>query len=159
MNTKIDYIIYTDGGCRVNPNGPGGYAAVIINKLNTPIYITGYEPSTTNQRMELKAVITGLRLIEHSSNIRVYSDSAYIVNCFKEKWYEKWEKNKWINSKKEPVANIDLWYILLKLVRFHKNVEFIKVKGHSNDIINNKCDQLATDIVDFVDQLKKYNID
>jgi len=155
MNTETDYIVYTDGGCRINPDGPGGYAAVIINKQNRPIYITGYEPSTTNQRMELKAVITGLRMIERSSNIKVYSDSAYIINCFNQKWYEKWEKNKWINSKKEPVANIDLWIILLKLVRFHKNVEFIKVKGHSDNLINNKCDQLATDIVNFVDELNK----
>ena len=154
MNNNIEYIIYTDGGCRVNPNGPGGYAAVII-KDNIPIYITGYETNTTNQRMELKAVITGLKFIERASNIRVYSDSAYVVNCFKDKWYINWEKNNWKNSKKEEVANIDLWKLLIELVKFHNSVEFIKVKGHSDNLINNKCDQLATDIVDFVNELNQ----
>ena len=148
------YIVYTDGGCRVNPKGPGGYAAVII-KDTIPLYITGFEPSTTNQRMELKAAIAALKMIERSSYVKLYSDSAYMVNCFKEKWYVSWEKNKWLNSKREPVANIDLWKSLLKLVRFHKDVEFIKVKGHSDNLINNKCDQLATDIVDFKETLDK----
>ena len=147
-NNNDIYIVYTDGGCSSNPGGRGGYAAVIIKDM-MPVYITGYEDKTTNQRMELKAVIAGLKLIERPSTIKVYSDSAYVVNCFKSKWYESWEKNGWKNSKKEEVANIQLWKILLSLVRFHKSVEFFKVKGHDTDIINNKCDQLATDIMNF----------
>lgn len=155
MKTNDDlYIIYTDGGCKVNPNGPGGYAAVII-KDTIPIYITGFEPFTTNQRMELKAAIAGLKMIDKPSVIKLYSDSAYMVNCFKDKWYINWEKNNWKNSKREPVANIDLWQLLLELVKFHNSVEFIKVKGHSTDIINNKCDQLAGDIVNFRNELMK----
>ena len=152
QNNDNIYIVYTDGGCSKNPGGRGGYAAVII-KDHIPIYITGYEDNTTNQRMELKAVIAGLKLIEHPSVIKVYSDSAYVVNCFKDKWYKSWEKNNWKNSKNEEVANKQLWMLLLKLVRFHKDVEFFKVKGHSTDIINNKCDQLAGDIVDFKKKL------
>lgn len=149
---KDIYTVYTDGGCRVNPRGPGGYAAVIIRD-QIPMYITGFEPSTTNQRMELKAAIVALRFIERPSIITLYSDSAYMVNCFRDKWYVNWEKNGWKNSKGVAVSNIDLWKHLLQLVRFHKSVEFVKVKGHSDNIINNKCDQLATDIVDFVDEL------
>ena len=153
MENKNDiYIVYTDGGCSSNPGGRGGYAAVVI-KDKMPVYITGYEDCTTNQRMEIKAVIAGLKLIERPSIIKVYSDSAYVVNCFRSKWYETWKKNGWKNSKKEEVANIQLWKILLDLVDFHTSVEFFKVKGHSDDIINEKCDQLATDIVDFKKKL------
>lgn len=147
-----NYIIYTDGGCSSNPGGRGGYASVIL-KDTIPLYLVGYEDNTTNQRMELKAVIIGLKFIERPSNIKIYSDSAYVVNCFKSKWYESWEKNGWINSKKEPVANMELWKLLLELVRFHNKVEFIKVKGHSDDYVNEKCDQLATDIVAFKKEL------
>jgi len=153
MDEKIEnYIVYTDGGCDSNPGGHGGYAAIIL-KDDTPIFITGYEDKTTNQRMELKAVILGLKFIERPSNIKVYSDSAYVVNCFKDKWYVKWENNNWVNSKNEPVANIQLWKLLLQLVRFHNTVEFIKVKGHSDNIFNNKCDAMATDIVAFKKEL------
>lgn len=147
-----NYIIYTDGGCTENPGGEGGYSAIILSNGN-PIFITGYESKTTNQRMELKAAILGLKFIERPSNIKLYSDSAYLCNCFISKWYESWEKNDWKNSKKESVANKDLWELLLKLVRFHKSVEFKKVKGHSDNIINNKCDEMATDIVRFKHQL------
>lgn len=147
-----NYIIYTDGGCDQNPGGNGGYAAVII-KDGIPVYITGYESDTTNQRMELKAVILGLKFIEKPSNIKIFSDSAYVVNCFAERWFDKWIKNKWTNSKKEPVANQDLWETLLKLVDFHNKVEFVKVKGHAGILVNEKCDQLATDIVNFKKEL------
>jgi len=148
------YIVYTDGGCDSNPGGRGGYAAIIL-KDTIPMFVTGYENNTTNQRMELKAAIIGLKFIGRPSEIKLFSDSAYVCNCFQSKWYEAWEKNGWKNAKKEPVANKELWEILIKLVKFHESVEFIKVKGHANDLLNNKCDENATDIVRFKRELDK----
>ena len=153
MSSNDIITIYTDGSCLSNPGGKGGYAAIII-KDAIPRFVAGYDDNTTNQSMELKAVIAGLKIISVPSNIVVYSDSAYVVNCFRYKWYEKWEVNGWKNSKKEDVANIGLWTLLLQLVRYHNNVEFRKVKGHSGNIFNEKCDQLAKDIILF-----KTNID
>lgn len=144
----MTYTIYTDGGCRGNPGGRGAYSAIIFSN-ETPIFITGYESNTTNQRMELKAAILGLKFVEHRSDIKLYSDSAYLCNCFKDKWYIGWLKNDWKNSKGEKVANRDLWETILKLVAFHSSVEFIKVKGHSSNIYNNKCDEMVNDIMDF----------
>jgi ribonuclease HI len=92
--------------------------------------------------MELKSVIEGLKATPISSEIDLYSDSAYVVNCFKDKWYTKWRKNGWINSAKKPVENKDLWEILLQLVEA-RNVTFCKVKGHADNKWNNRCDQLA----------------
>lgn len=120
---------------------------------SSPIYITGFEENTTNQRMELKAAILGLQMIKTPSIIDLYTDSAYLCNCFKDKWYESWEKNGWVNSKKEPVANKDLWETLLKLARSHEVLRFHKVKGHADNIFNNKCDQLCTDIINFKKQI------
>lgn len=125
--------IYTDGACSYNP-GPGGWAAILFYK-NHRKEISGGEKETTNNRMELKAVIEGLKALKEPCQVKVYSDSAYVVNCFHQKWYEKWEKN---GFKKNP----DLWKELLVLVRKH-HVEFVKVKGHSDDVWNNRCDELA----------------
>lgn len=92
--------------------------------------------------MELFAAIAALKVTPDSSDIDLYSDSAYLVNCFKEKWYLKWRQNGWINSAKKPVENQDLWEILLQLVE-ERNVTFLKVKGHADNKWNNRCDQLA----------------
>lgn len=149
----MTYTIYTDGGCRGNPGGRGAYSAIIFSG-NTPIFISGYEEKTTNQRMELKAAIIGLKFIERASDIKLYSDSAYLCNCFEQKWYVNWIKNNWKNSKGENVANKDLWESLLKLTTFHDSVQFIKVKGHSSNIFNNKCDSMVNDIMNFKEEIE-----
>ena len=145
-----DILIYTDGSCDMNKkdSGTGGYAAIIYkNKL--PLFISGYAEKTTNQRMEMMAVITSLEYITEPSAITLCTDSAYIYNCIEQKWYVNWRKNGWINSKNEPVANKDLWERMLSSLEFHKSVKFVKVKAHKDNPFNNKCDELAKDIVDF----------
>ena len=135
-----EVIVYTDGACSHNP-GPGGWAAVLMYKEHHK-EISGGDPVTTNNRMELTAVIEALSLLKEPCRVKVHSDSAYIVNCMKQKWYEKWAKNGWMTSGKKPVENQDLWKKLLQLMEKH-DVEFIKVKGHSNVTWNNRCDELA----------------
>ena len=123
-------ILYTDGACSGNP-GPGGWGAVLIfNGIEKEL--SGAHPSTTNNIMEITAVI--------------YSDSAYVVNCFEKDWINNWIKNNWVNSKKEPVKNKELWLELLNLTKIH-NVTFNKVKGHSNVKYNNRCDELARNAI------------
>jgi ribonuclease HI len=133
-------IIYTDGACSNNP-GPGGWAAVLIYGERQK-EISGGVQDTTNNRMELTAVIEALKALKYPCLARVHSDSAYIVNCVTQKWYVRWQKNGWLTSSKKPVENKDLWQELLTLMNIH-NVEFIKVKGHSNVEWNNRCDELA----------------
>jgi len=132
--------IYTDGACSGNP-GPGGWAAILIVGT-VEKELSGGEANTTNNRMELLAVIKGLEALTRSCKVKVYSDSAYVVNAFLQNWIGKWQKNGWVNSAKAEVANKDLWQTLLKLTSTHE-VEFIKVKGHANDKYNNRCDELA----------------
>lgn len=140
-------VIYTDGSCFKNgKGGPGGWAAVISKDTETPIQISGGEQPTTNNRMEMKAVVESLKyvdaLVDNKELIEVYSDSAYIVNCFRDGWWKKWCNNGWINSAGKPVENKDLWEAMLKITS-KKNVEFKKVKGHSDSELNNLCDELA----------------
>jgi ribonuclease HI len=132
--------IYTDGACSYNP-GPGGWAAVLLTNSKCK-EIFGGEKHTTNNRMELTAVIKALQALKVPCKVNIYSDSAYIVNCFQQKWYIKWQKNGWCNSTNQQVENQDLWKELLNLTKIHQ-VEFIKVKGHSNIDLNNRCDKLA----------------
>src|SRR6266511_6185919 len=98
--------IYTDGACSGNP-GPGGWAAIVIDG-GREREISGGETSTTNQRMELQAAIEGLRALEGRRRVALYSDSAYVVNCFRDKWYVRWRQNGWRNAQKKPVENRDL---------------------------------------------------
>ncbi|ASS74466.1 ribonuclease HI [Tumebacillus algifaecis] len=135
-----EVVIYTDGACSGNP-GPGGYGAVLMAGEHRK-EISGGERETTNQRMELLAVIEALKLLKYPCKVDVYSDSAYLINCFKSRWYVNWEKNGWLNSQKQPVANRDLWEELLRYYRTHQ-IQFVKVKGHSGDHWNERCDQLA----------------
>lgn len=135
-----EVVIYTDGACSGNP-GPGGYGAVLMAGDHRK-EISGGEKETTNQRMELLAVIEALKVLKYPCKVDVYSDSAYLINCFKSRWYVNWEKNGWLNSQKQPVANRDLWEELLGLYRTHK-IAFFKVKGHSGDRWNERCDELA----------------
>lgn len=135
-----DVIIYTDGACSGNP-GPGGWGTILMYK-DTKKEISGYKKDTTNNVMEITAVIEGLKLLKEPCNVQIYSDSAYVVNAFNQHWIEGWIKKNWQNSKKEPVKNKELWLELYALVKQHE-VEFIKVKGHSDNEFNNRCDELA----------------
>lgn len=132
--------IYTDGACSGNP-GWGGYAAIIIYKGVEKI-VKGAEKETTNNRMELMAAIEGLKALKENCAVDLYSDSAYTVNAFTEGWIYGWIDKGWITSTNKEVANVDLWKELYSLSRMHK-VNFIKVKGHSDNEYNNRCDQIA----------------
>ena len=134
--------IYTDGACSGNP-GPGGWAAVIPLKTNN-IILRGGKSQTTNNEMELRAVIEALKAIDSPDTIDIYTDSAYVEKAFNEKWIENWQKNSWKTANKDEVKNIDLWKELLEQTQKHK-VNFIKVKGHSNDKFNNLCDKIAVE--------------
>lgn len=135
-----DVMIYTDGACSGNP-GPGGWGAILMFGEHKK-EMSGGEKNTTNNRMELTAAIEAMKALKEPCKVKLYSDSAYLVNCFQQGWYKGWIKNGWKNSKKQPVENKDLWLELLKLMEIHK-VEYIKVKGHSDNEFNNRCDELA----------------
>jgi len=140
-----EIVIYTDGACSGNP-GPGGWGAVLFYKNNKK-EIFGGERETTNQRMELTAVIEALKALKVSGwDVTVYTDSAYIVNAFKKGWIGRWQKNGWKNSKKEDVANKDLWEELISLI-LKNNVKMEKVKGHAGNTWNERCDELARNAI------------
>ena len=139
-----EVIIYTDGACSGNP-GPGGWGALLMYK-GTKKEISGGKENTTNNVMELTAVIEGLKLLKYPCKVKLYSDSAYVVNGFNQKWIYGWIKNGWKNSSKEPVKNKELWQELYNLTKVHE-VKFIKVKGHSDNEYNNRCDELARNAI------------
>ena len=141
--------IYTDGACRGNP-GPGGYACVLryLNEkgdLYTKELSAGYG-LTTNNRMELLAAIIGLEALKEQCEVRLYSDSRYLINAYENGWVEKWKAFGWHRDvkRKEPVKNKDLWQRLDALIARHE-VSFIWVKGHDDNELNNRCDQLAVE--------------
>jgi ribonuclease HI len=140
MTDISDVVIYTDGACSGNP-GPGGWAAILM-AAGAKKELSGGEANTTNNRMELMGVISGLKALTRPCNVEVHSDSAYVVNAFSQNWIGKWASNGWKNSAKADVANSDLWKELLELTKIH-NVTFIKVKGHADNEFNNRCDELA----------------
>jgi len=133
-------VIYTDGACSGNP-GPGGWGTILMYK-DVKKEISGGVKHTTNNIMEITAVIEGLKMLKYKCEVEIYSDSAYVVNAFNNHWIEGWLKKNWINSNKEPVKNKELWQELYNLVKQHE-VKFIKVKGHSDNEYNNRCDELA----------------
>ena len=135
-----DIILYTDGACSGNP-GPGGWGAILFFG-DIKKELSGGKKETTNNVMEITAVIEGLKALKRPCNVKVYSDSAYVVNAFEKNWIDSWIKNNWRTSNKEPVKNKELWIELYDLTRIH-NVQFIKVKGHSDNEFNNRCDELA----------------
>lgn len=135
-----EVIIYTDGSCLMNP-GIGGWAGVLIYN-NVEKRICGAEPNTTNNRMELMAMIKSLQQLREPCEVYLHSDSAYIINAFNNNWIADWKHKNWKNSQKKEVLNKDLWIILDQLSNYHK-VHYIKVKGHSDDKYNNICDKLA----------------
>jgi len=133
-------IIYTDGACSGNP-GKGGWGAVLMfGELRREI--SGYSPATTNNRMELMAAIKALEALKEPCDVDLYSDSSYLVNAVNQNWLKRWTANSWRTAAKKPVENIDLWKKILELIRLH-NVTFHKVKGHSDNELNNRCDFLA----------------
>ena len=132
--------IYTDGACSGNP-GPGGWAAILICG-DYKKEISGGNKNTTNNIMELTAIIEGLKALKQECEVEVYSDSAYVVNSFTNGWIYNWIKNNWKTASKEPVKNKELWQELYEFTKVHK-VTFIKVKGHSDNEFNNRCDELA----------------
>lgn len=147
----MDIKIYTDGAARGNPDGPGGYGTVLVyvdSKGQTHVreYSQGYK-KTTNNRMELMAVIAGLENLTKPCNVELYSDSQYVVKAFTDHWIDGWIKKDWKRGKNEPVKNVDLWKRLLKAMKPHQ-VEFIWVKGHAGHEMNERCDELATAAAD-----------
>ena len=133
--------IYTDGACSGNP-GPGGWGAVLIFQGNQK-EISGGAKDTTNNIMEMTAVIEALKLLKEPCIVNLHSDSAYTVNAFNQKWIYGWIKKGWKTAGGDPVKNKELWLELIELTNKHK-VKFIKVKGHSTNELNNRCDYLAT---------------
>lgn len=140
MEERKEVLLYTDGACSGNP-GPGGYGAILIFK-GIEKEISGGELNTTNNKMEITAVVKGLEMLKEPCNVTVYSDSAYVVNAIEKNWLYSWKKNNWIKADKKKVKNIELWEELLRLMEYH-NVKFIKVKGHADNEYNNRCDRLA----------------
>lgn len=132
--------IYTDGACSGNP-GAGGWAAILLYNGHCK-ELSGYMNETTNNRMELFAIIQGLAALKEECNVELYSDSAYAVDAINKGWLENWQRANWKTADKKDVKNRDLWNDLcLKISRHH--VTFIKVKGHSDNEYNNRCDELA----------------
>ena len=136
--------IYTDGACSGNP-GPGGWGAILMYK-DTKKEISGAKKDTTNNIMELTAVIEALKLLKFPCKVNIYSDSAYVVNAFLQKWILGWQKNNWKTADKKDVKNKELWKELVKLTHIH-DVTFIKVKGHADNEFNNRCDELARNAI------------
>ncbi len=132
--------IYTDGACSGNP-GPAGWGA-ILRFGSAEKELSGYEALSTNNRMELMGAIEGLAALKEPCRVQIYSDSAYLCNAFQQKWLDNWQRNGWKTSTKKDVENRDLWERLLELCDIHA-VRFIKVKGHSDNERNNRCDALA----------------
>lgn len=143
--------IYTDGAARGNPEGPGGYGAVLEyvdskGELHTKEISAGYK-KTTNNRMELLAVIRALETLNQSCEIDLYSDSKYVIDAFNQKWIDGWLKKGWKKSDNKPVKNVDLWKHLLAVKEPHQ-ITFHWVKGHDGHPQNERCDTLATAAAD-----------
>ncbi len=132
--------LYTDGSCIGNP-GPGGYAYILIYG-DLKKEFSGFEDNTTNNRMELTAVIKGLNQIKEPCDVTVYTDSAYVLNAFEQDWITNWQLKGWRTANKKDVLNKDLWLQLLDAMSRHK-VSWVKVKGHADNELNNRCDILA----------------
>lgn len=132
--------VYTDGACSGNP-GPGGWGA-ILRYGDHELELSGGEKETTNNRMELTAVIEALRRLKEPCSVELYSDSKYVIDALEKGWVWGWKKRGWIKSDKKPALNVDLWEKLLPLVQTHQ-VSYHWVKGHAQNEKNNRCDQMA----------------
>lgn len=147
MPTKVN--IYTDGACSGNP-GPGGWGTILVCGSNEK-EMSGGEPNTTNNRMELTAVIEGLAALKRRCDVTVTTDSKYVVDAIVQGWAKKWQAKGWMRSANEPAKNPDLWQRLLDLLEQH-DVTFVWVKGHAGHPYNERCDRLA---VEYYLQLKR----
>ena len=136
--------IYTDGACSGNP-GAGGWGAVLLYEQHKK-ELYGNAKETTNNRMELTAVIEALKALKKPCNVTLYSDSKYVVDSVNKDWVYKWENNNWIKSDKKPALNVDLWKELLALLEIHR-VKFVWVKGHNGNNYNERCDELAVNAI------------
>ncbi len=132
--------LYTDGACSGNP-GPGGWGA-ILECMGHEKELSGGEASTTNNRMELTAVIRGLQALNQPCEVELYSDSKYVIDALQKGWAEGWKKRGWVKSDKKPALNSDLWEVLLELTEVHR-LHYHWVKGHADNPKNNRCDELA----------------
>ncbi|MCI9465665.1 MAG: ribonuclease HI [Ruminiclostridium sp.] len=132
--------VYTDGACSGNP-GPGGWGAVLLYGSHRK-EISGGAPATTNNRMELTAVIEALKLLKEPCQVALYSDSKYVIDALEKGWAWGWKRRGWVKSDKKPALNPDLWEELLQLTQTHK-LEYHWVKGHASNPLNNRCDELA----------------
>ena len=146
MNDSVT--IHTDGSCTGNP-GPGGFAAIIEVSSAETVTVTGGDPATTNNRMELSAVIEAIRTVNTMPGmgecpITVRSDSKYVINAFKEDWIGRWQNNGWLTARREPVLNQDLWQDLSHQITNHR-MTWRWVKGHAGDAMNERCDLMAKD--------------
>lgn len=140
--------LYTDGACS-GKSHTGGWGVVLIYNNYVKCY-SGVMPNSTNNIMEITAVIKGLEQLKYPCEVTIFSDSAYVVNTFEKDWINNWQRNGWKTANKKDVKNVDLWKKLYELLLIHK-FNFKKVKGHKNDLYNNKCDSLATS------EVKKYD--
>ena len=139
--------IYTDGACRGNP-GRGGWGAILVYEGREK-ELSGGEKETSNNRMELSAVIAALSALKESCKVTLTTDSQYVVNAIEKGWLESWKKNGWRKSDKSAVLNVDLWRELEPLLEKHE-VEFVWVRGHNGHEYNERCDKLATDFADAI---------
>ncbi|MCL2286964.1 MAG: ribonuclease HI [Firmicutes bacterium] len=139
--------IYTDGACSGNP-GPGGYGTVLIHGEHRK-ELSGGEAQTTNNRMEMMAVIIGLETLKQPCEVDLYSDSRYVVDAIEKGWVTRWKQNNWMRNKKEAALNVDLWERLLPLLATHQ-VTFHWVKGHAGHPENERCDELARRAIEHV---------
>lgn len=139
-----DVVIYTDGACSGNP-GPGGYGIVMMYNEHKKEINKGFK-RTTNNRMELMAVVDGLSILKSKCNVKLYSDSKYVTDAINKGWLNNWVKKNWTRGKNDPVLNSDLWKKLLPLLE-EQDVEFIWVKGHADNLYNERCDELARNAI------------
>lgn len=140
-----EVVLYTDGACSGNP-GPGGWGVILVYKGKEKV-MSGGMKETTNNRMEILAVIEGLKCLKEPCKVEIYSDSAYVVNTFLQGWLANWIKNDWKTSSNKQVQNVDLWKELIALLNKHE-VHWNKVKGHADNELNNRCDALARGEID-----------
>ena len=141
INQNQKVAIYTDGACLGNP-GPGGYGVVMLYGDHRKELSGGFR-LTTNNRMEIFAVIAGLRALKTKCEVTIYSDSQYVVNAIMKGWVRRWKGNGWMRNKTERAVNIDLWQLMLDLLANQNKVDFVWVRGHAGNRENERCDQLA----------------
>lgn len=140
LSSLTEVLMYTDGACRGNP-GPGGWG-VLLEANGQERELSGADPATTNNRMEMQAVIEGLKALNRPCSVTICSDSALIINAFTKGWITSWQTKDWKKADKKPVENRELWEAMLAAMQPHQ-VTWKKVKGHSTDVRNNRVDELA----------------